>query len=136
MRGVPSETQPVGPVSGERKVAGFEVGLLHEAGSMDLVVQYDHCADAAGCLADRDLNGGEEVRRAFSPREGGMAHRARHNHRRLRVYQEIQDEGRLLYGIGALGNDDAPYPIVDAGLDLFRELDQVFEAQLRAGHLP
>jgi len=103
---------------------------------VDLVVQDDHRTYTVSRIADRDLNGSQEVRRTLGARERGVAHRARHDDRRVGMHQEIQDKGRPLYGIGTLGDDDATCPGIDVDLDLSRQLDQILEVQLRAGHLP
>ena len=75
---------------GERGMKGRGVrgvGLLHEAGGVDLIVQNYHGTGAAGCLADRYLHGGEKVRRAIGAREGGVAHGTRYDDRLVPIHQ-------------------------------------------------
>jgi hypothetical protein len=65
------------------------VGLLDEAGGVDLIVEDDDRAYAAHRLADRDPYRGEQVRRTFGAWERRVAHRTRHHHRRVPFYQQV-----------------------------------------------
>jgi hypothetical protein len=119
--------------SGERGAKGRgvrSVGLLDEAGRVDLVVQNHHGAQAPGCIAGRDPHGGEEVCRALCAREGGVAHGTCHDYGRIPFHQQVQDEGCLFYGVGTLGHHDARRAGIDAAFDLRGQLDQIFQHQL------
>src|SRR5215207_684481 len=116
--------------SGERGAKGRGVrcmGLLREAGGVDLVVQDDYRANPAGRLADRDSHRGQEVSRALGPRKSRVAHCARYNYWGIRVHEKIQNKGRLFYGVGPLSYHDALVALVDAAFDLRGELDQIIE---------
>ena len=106
------------------------VGLPDEPRQVDLVVEDDHRAEPPGRAAYRDLYGREQVRRAVGSGQRGVAHRARHHHRRLAVHQEIQDERRLLYGVGPLRDDRPRRAAVDPARDLRRKLDEVLHPEL------
>ena len=126
-----SEIQPTGPTGSERKVAGFEVCVfLTNLRRVDLVVEHDHRAQTPGRLASRNLDRGQQVGRTIGARERGVAHSSGDHHRSVPIHQQVQHESGLLYRVGALRDDRPARPLVDATLDLRRELDEVVDRKL------
>jgi hypothetical protein len=102
---------------------------------MDLVVQNHHGAQAPCRFAGRDPHRGKQVRWALCAGKRGIAHSACHDYGSVPIYQQVQDQGSLFYGVGALGNHYTRRAGIDAAFDLRGQLDQIFQRQLRAGHL-
>nr|WP_063709586.1 hypothetical protein [Cupriavidus basilensis] len=60
----------------------------------------------AALIVHGDLHGGQQVGRAIRPRGQRRSHRAGDHQRLGTAPIQIQEEGRLLNGVGALGQDD------------------------------
>ena len=111
------------------------VGLFGVPGGVDLVVHHDEGAQAPRRPARGDRDGREQVRGTVRPGDGRVAHRAGDDDRRVPSQEEVEGEGRLLDGVGALGDDHAGRAVLDGARRFFGDLHQVLYLQLGARDL-
>jgi hypothetical protein len=127
---------PSGP-QGLLKASVLDVGrLAHVAAGVDLVVHGDEHALAGGVLAAGHGHGVVEVEHAVGRHGGARAHGAHHHHRLAGLEHQVQEEGGLFQGVGAVGDDDAVHvSLAGQGGDALAQGDQVFVGEALGGDL-
>lgn len=104
---------------------GVGVGLDGVSGRGNLVIEHNQNTAVLGTPASSKLDGGEQVDGAVGTDSCGGPHRADDNNRLLALDGKIEEEGRLLQGVGTVGDDDALcVGAVEVLLDLLGKVGQ------------
>ena len=109
------------------------VGLAHMARGVNLVIQNHQRAEAARLRRRRHRHRRQQVGGTIRAGRRRAAHGAGHHHRPVARRQQIEREGCLLDGVGALDHHGAVEALRESRRNLARHVDHVRQRQRGAG---